>query len=105
VGGFEPTFWKTTGLIAVSMIVIALGVKAIELARRAARPPDEVPDDDLLGPIRTAYEAGLMREDEYRRARAALGLPAADPTIPRVREPTPGPGAPDVPPPESGPSA
>lgn len=107
MGAFDPSFWKTVGLIAALLVLVPIGIKAIELARRGAYQPGETMDDDLLGPIRSAFEAGLMGEEEYRRAREALGLPAIDPSLPRARKPRPraGPTATDSEPSAPGPSA
>lgn len=103
-----PGFWEAVVLIAVSMVLVGIGIKWIEHARNEAHRPGETRDEDLLGPIRTAFEAGLMREEEYQKAREALGLPATDPTIPRRRPPAPPPS--NAPPPakepeEAGPTA
>jgi hypothetical protein len=70
--------WMTVAVLVALTVVIAWGLWTLLRIREESRGEvaGRLGRDDLLAPLRAAYEAGQMDTDEYERIRARLGVPA-----------------------------
>jgi hypothetical protein len=114
----QPNFWTTAAALVVLALTIAVGLWAMLQFRESARESgpsasDRIRHDDLLGPLKAAYEAGQMDPAEYERIRARLeggrGLPVRPPSEAQAPAPAPAAEAPATEaapePPVTGPSS
>lgn len=67
----DATFWQNTGLIAGTILLIAIGLVVINVMRRVAKGGLDT-EDDLLSPLQQAYRAGQMDSAEFQRIQESV---------------------------------
>ncbi|GIW86250.1 MAG: hypothetical protein KatS3mg108_0574 [Isosphaeraceae bacterium] len=87
----QPAPLLTIAAMAILVLIIAWGLWTMQTIRNEARqkPTSLGTPEDLIGPIRAAYQAGQMDSAEYDRICQRLGLPRGKPDRTPTDSPTP----------------